>query len=91
MTLTDRDIESIIDAVRGAAASEIMPRFRSLSDIEVHRKSGPTDLLTAADLATEARIAEAVGRIWPEAAIIGEEAVAASPDILHDAIGSERR
>ena len=50
-----RDIRTaLIDAVRDAAARQIMPRFRKLGDTDIRAKSGALDLVTAADTAAEA-------------------------------------
>ncbi len=76
MALTVFDEDNLIRAVREAARIEIMPRFRSLKDSEVSTKSGPDDLVTIADLRAEKYITEALQEEYPEALIIGEEAVA---------------
>lgn len=68
--------EMLIAALRDAAAAEIMPRFRALSDEDIATKSGPTDLVTLADIRAEAQITTQVEALWPEAAVYGEEAVA---------------
>ncbi len=90
MALGDRDIHDLVEAVRDAAAQEIMPRFRRLTAEDVHTKSGPRDLVTAADHAAENRIGDAVARILPDAVMIGEEAIAKRPD-LEAAIASAER
>lgn len=87
MKLSERVIEDLIDVVRNAAASEIMPRFRNLSASDVKTKSGPADLVTVADRAAEEMIRRGVEKILPGAAVIGEEAVAEDARLL-DAIGS---
>jgi fructose-1,6-bisphosphatase/inositol monophosphatase family enzyme len=83
--LSARDIDDLIDVVRNAAASEIMPRFRNLSVSDVETKSGPADLVTVADRAAEEMIRRGVEKILPGAAVIGEEAVAEDARLL-DAI-----
>ncbi|MEW2236655.1 inositol monophosphatase, partial [Streptomyces sp. NPDC024062] len=40
-------------AVRAAAAAEILPRYRQLAAHEIVEKSGPHDLVTAADRLAE--------------------------------------
>jgi fructose-1,6-bisphosphatase/inositol monophosphatase family enzyme len=67
----------LLRAVREAARARIMPRFRALDPSEVATKSGPQDLVTLADTEAEADISAAVRAAWPEAAVSGEEAVAA--------------
>ena len=44
-----RHASDVEEAVRKAAAAEIMPRFRQLAAHEVDEKSGPHDLVTDAD------------------------------------------
>ena len=87
MKLSERDIEDLIDVVRNAAASEIMPRFRNLSSGDVETKSGPADLVTIADRAAEEVIRRGAEKILPGVAVIGEEAVAEDAGLL-DAIGT---
>lgn len=90
MALSDRETRNLVEAVRDAAAQEIMPRFRQLAAEDVHTKSGPRDLVTAADCAAETRIGHAVARILPDAVMVGEEAIAKRPE-LEAAIGSAER
>lgn len=87
MRLSEREIEDLIDVVRNAAASEIMPRFRNLSAGDVEAKSGPADLVTVADRAAEEMIRSGVKKALPGAAVIGEEAVAEDARLL-DAIST---
>lgn len=69
----------LIQAVQAAARAAILPRFRALNAGEISEKSGPSDLVTVADLEAEAMIIEALGRDWPEARVLGEESVARDP------------
>ena len=48
-TSFSRDLSDVEEAVRKAAAAEIMPRFRQLAAHEIVEKSGPHDLVTDAD------------------------------------------
>lgn len=81
--LTPQIIAGLIHATREAAQSEIMPRFRRLDPGQIETKSGPEDLVTIADRQAEVFIADRVRALLPEALIIGEEAVAANPDLLN--------
>ncbi|MBI1415941.1 MAG: inositol monophosphatase [Limimaricola sp.] len=76
-SLSDRAI--MIAAVRDAARAEIMPRFRTLAAGDVRSKGDPSDLVTVADIAAEARIAHDIGAALPGLLVVGEEAVAADP------------
>ena len=88
-TLDTPTVNALIDAVREAARVEIMPRFRHLSASDIKTKSGPDDLVTVADKAAEALISQRVRSILPEAAIVGEEAVAENPELLRDINGTD--
>jgi fructose-1,6-bisphosphatase/inositol monophosphatase family enzyme len=73
----------VLDTVlREAARVEIMPRFRRLEAAEVRTKTGPHDLVTAADEAAERAIAAALHRAFPGCLVVGEEAAAADPSLL---------
>ncbi|MGY0070868.1 inositol monophosphatase family protein [Streptomyces sp. QTS137] len=67
------------EAVRKAAAQEIMPRWRRLADHEVDRKSGPHDLVTDADRQAELYLTEVLPALLPGSVVVGEEAVHANP------------
>ncbi|MEU9478771.1 inositol monophosphatase family protein [Streptomyces sp. NPDC048191] len=67
------------DAVRKAAAAEILPRFRRLAADEVDQKSGPHDLVTDADRLAEVRLTADLGALLPGSVVVGEEAVHADP------------
>lgn len=71
-----------IEIVRAAAATTIMPRFRALPPGAIRAKTTPDDLVTDADLAAEAAMSAALARDFPDALIVGEEAVAADPALL---------
>ncbi|MFJ8535375.1 inositol monophosphatase family protein [Streptomyces sp. NPDC093591] len=67
------------EAVRKAAAAEIMPRFRQLAAHEVDQKAGPHDLVTDADRFAEQYLTEALAALLPGSVVVGEEAVHANP------------
>ena len=73
---------TIRNLVRRAARAEIMPRFRKLDMGDISEKSGPTDLVTEADIGAEAIITRGLQTAYPNALVIGEEAVAKDPKIL---------
>ncbi|MGJ8597293.1 inositol monophosphatase family protein [Sulfitobacter sp.] len=80
--VTSAQRTQIINIVRRAAKAEIMPRFRRLSDGDIRTKSSASDLVTDADTRAEAMITRALQIAFPSALVIGEEAVAAKPDLL---------
>ncbi|MEU0898905.1 inositol monophosphatase family protein [Streptomyces massasporeus] len=67
------------EAIRKAAATEIMPRWRRLAAHEVDQKSGPHDLVTDADRKAELYLTEALAALLPGSVVVGEEAVHANP------------
>ncbi|MCH0542422.1 fructose-bisphosphatase class II [Streptomyces sp. MUM 203J] len=69
------------NAVRAAAAAEIMPRWRQLAAHEVVEKSGPHDLVTVADRAAEEHLTAALTALLPGSVVVGEEAVHADPRV----------
>ncbi|MFI9389262.1 inositol monophosphatase family protein [Streptomyces bauhiniae] len=73
------------EAIRKAAATEILPRFRRLAEHEVDQKSGPHDLVTDADRLAERRLTEELSALLPGSVVVGEEAVHANPT-TYDAI-----
>lgn len=69
------------EAVRKAAAAEIMPRFRQLGADEIIEKNGPHDLVTVADRAAEAHLTASLTALLPGSVVVGEEAVHADPTV----------
>ncbi|KAA9009350.1 inositol monophosphatase family protein [Histidinibacterium aquaticum] len=82
MSLSRAEEEGLVGLVREVASREILPRFRRLDATEIRAKGRPDDLVTAADLASEAALADGIGRVMPGAAVVGEEAVASDPSVL---------
>jgi fructose-1,6-bisphosphatase/inositol monophosphatase family enzyme len=64
-----------------AAERAIMPRFRQLAAHDVREKASD-ELVTIADIESEAMLSEGLARILPEAAVVGEEAVDADAGVL---------
>ncbi|BBC31755.1 Inositol monophosphatase [Streptomyces graminofaciens] len=80
-----RHSSDVEEAVRKAAAAEIMPRFRQLAAHEIDQKSGPHDLVTDADRRAELSLTDALSALLPGSLVVGEEAVHANPK-THEAI-----
>ncbi len=79
--------DALLELLQDVAARIVTPRFRSLADHEVMEKN-PGDLVTVADRESELAITARLQQAYPDALIVGEEAVAADPSILtrtHDA------
>ncbi|MFD4998015.1 inositol monophosphatase family protein [Streptomyces buecherae] len=76
-------LEAAVDeAVRKAAATEIMPRFRQLAQHEIVQKNGPHDLVTVADRLAEEQLTTALTALLPGSVVVGEEAVHADAGVL---------
>ncbi len=72
----------VVQLLRAAARTEVMPRFRHLQPGMVRTKSGPNDLVTEADEAAEAMITRGLHNLFPGCLVVGEEACAADPALL---------
>ncbi len=83
--LSAGDSERVAELMRETAASELLPRFRNLTDDEVRQKR-PGDFVTVADVAAEQRLASGLARILPGVPVVGEEAVEKDPGLV-DLIG----
>ena len=71
----------MLTLLQDVAAEVINPRFRALADEQVSEKN-PGDLVTIADHESEALITAALHAAYPEAVVLGEEAVAADASLL---------
>ncbi|MCL6732103.1 inositol monophosphatase family protein [Streptomyces neyagawaensis] len=74
-----RHASDVEEAIRKAAAAEIMPRWRQLAAHEIDQKNGPHDLVTDADRKAELYLTEALPALLPGSVVVGEEAVHANP------------
>ena len=81
LNITVPDPERVGAIIRETAAAEILPRFRRLREADIHEK-GPGDLVTVADLAAERRLSLALTDLIPGSVAVGEEAVAADPELV---------
>lgn len=80
--LTRAQKTSLLNLVRRAARSEILPRFRTLDPTEISEKTSALDLVTDADELAEAMITRGLQMAFPSAVIVGEEAASKDPRIL---------
>ncbi len=87
--LTDAQITSLVNLVRRAAKTEILPRFRNLTEGQISAKTGPADLVTAADTGAEAMIRRGIQRLFPSAVVLGEEGATDDPELRRRAAGAE--
>ncbi|WP_117190352.1 inositol monophosphatase family protein [Rhizobium terrae] len=83
MTLiSDSDLSALMQEMRETAETEILPRFLGVTADGIRAKTAPDDIVTDADLGSERRLSAALAARFPEALIVGEEAVAADPLLL---------
>ena len=75
------DVDAVTALVERVAAEVVTPRFRALAEGDVQAK-GPGDLVTIADQEAEALLAEGLARLLPGVPVVGEEDVAAHPEVL---------
>lgn len=85
MSLSALDAE-IRDLMRFAAERSMLPRFRQLAAHEVEMK-GADDPVTIVDREVEAFLTEALTRLAPGVAVVGEEAVHADKAVLDHLAG----
>lgn len=69
------DPDKISNYIRAAAAEKITPRFRQLKEHEISTKSGPTDLVTIADIEAEEMLTGIFKDLIVGSHVVGEEAV----------------
>ncbi|MFD7115734.1 inositol monophosphatase family protein [Streptomyces sp. NPDC059922] len=81
-------VSAVEEALRAAAAAEIMPRFRQLAAHEIVEKHGPHDLVTVADRGAEEHLTAALTALLPGSVVVGEEAVHADP-ALYEALSGD--
>jgi fructose-1,6-bisphosphatase/inositol monophosphatase family enzyme len=75
------DTDAVLSLLKDVAAEVINPRFRALAGHEVSEKN-PGDLVTVADHESEVLITAALAAAYPDAVVLGEEAMAADPALL---------
>lgn len=83
------DTDAVLDLLREVAARVIDPRFGALARDEVRSKRRPGDLVTVADREAEVAITRVLRSAYPEALMVGEEAVAADASLLARLAGAE--
>ena len=76
------DSKTVIAIIREVAATEIMPRFGNLGEGDIASKRSPSDLVTTADIEAERRLSQALTRLCPGSAVIGEEAAEHDPAVF---------
>lgn len=77
--------DKVADIIKDVALEKIAPRFRQLDANDISEKTGPSDLVTIADLEAEIELTKIFKDILPGSYVVGEEAVSkkeVSTDIL---------
>lgn len=75
------DMDRVAELMAVAAAEIILPRFRALADGEIDEKDGG-ELVTVADIETEAWLTERLPGLVPGSTVVGEEAVFADKSVF---------
>lgn len=81
MSVQRPDPDHVIELIAEAAAEIILPRFRALGDGEIDEKDGG-ELVTVADLETEAWLTRQLMKLQPGSTVVGEEAVFADRSVF---------
>jgi fructose-1,6-bisphosphatase/inositol monophosphatase family enzyme len=84
------DAAELTRIARAVARAEVMPHFRALSADQISTKKDAHDIVTLADTAAEAALTAAFRAAFPDAAVVGEEAVSADPCVLDRLAGKGR-
>jgi fructose-1,6-bisphosphatase/inositol monophosphatase family enzyme len=80
--ISDAVLLSLMEDMRQAAEAEVLPRFLGVTADGIRAKTAPDDIVTDADLGSERRLSAALSAHFPDALIVGEEAVSADPALL---------
>ncbi|HMB75554.1 MAG TPA: inositol monophosphatase family protein, partial [Kiloniellaceae bacterium] len=75
------DPDRVTTIVEEIAQEEVLPRFRALADEDVQTKKGG-ELVTTADHAAEEALTRRLKEVLPGSLVVGEEAVAADPEVM---------
>ena len=85
----DRALAQVPDLLRETAERIILPRYQTLASHEIREKTSADDLVTIADEESEALLTDRLLKLLPGSLVVGEEAVAAQPDIINRLAGTE--
>jgi len=82
-------MEAVASVLHEVAATEVLPRFRNLSDADIRAKSSPEDLVTLADIEAERAFTRLLPDLLPGSLVVGEEATYADSSVL-DRLSGDR-
>lgn len=80
--ISEAVLQSLMEDMRQAGEAEVLPRFLGVTADGIRAKTAPDDIVTDADLGAERRLSAALSAHFPDALIVGEEAVSADPTLL---------
>ena len=75
------DPDHVAGLIRQVAETVILPRFRALGENDIREKK-PGDLVTVADVESEAALSRHLVDLLPGSTVVGEEGVAADPAVV---------
>ncbi len=75
------DVARVGEIIRAVAADEILPRYEKLERHEINEKHAG-EIVTAADIASEAKLITALTDLLPGSVVVGEEGFSADPTII---------
>ena len=78
---TGMDTDAVLDLLQEVAEEVVSPRFRNLDKEQVSSKGRPGDLVTVVDREAEVRLTAVLQDAYPDALVLGEEAVHADPGL----------
>jgi len=87
--MTMPDIDQVAARIRAVGADIALRHFRQLDPAEIQQKTGPSDLVTVADLAVEQALTTWLEAEHPGTVVLGEEGFAADPGKL-DLLAGDR-
>ncbi|WP_345773588.1 inositol monophosphatase [Azospirillum oleiclasticum] len=83
------DLDRVSAIIAEVAQAAIMPYFQRLRAQDIREKTGPTDLVTAADEEAERMLTPLLAALVPGSVVVGEEAVSADLRVLDRIHGEE--
>jgi fructose-1,6-bisphosphatase/inositol monophosphatase family enzyme len=78
---TSIDTQTVSTIISETAIAEIMPRFQTLGEEDIRKKS-QGELVTIADIATENELARQFRKLLPQSNVLGEESFAEDPALM---------
>lgn len=82
MAVTAAEFDALVEIVREAARTEILPRFARLDPSEVRTKAHASDFVTVADEAAERLMEARIRAHFPGAGFVGEELFERDPSVI---------